>query len=240
MSWNGSKNIGPSITQRGFTLESDGRQVPGAYWTPVGRDADRLVLLGHSGTAHKKVDYIEFIAHGLCALGVAAVAIDGPGHGDRPRADRFEGIASEFAERWESDGGTAAIVDDWKATLDFIEDHDDARVTGYIGFSMGTMMGLPVCAADERVAVAVLGLMGFWGPNEQDLIRLAPELSIPLQFLVQWDDEVVPRDRCLELFDALGSEHKTMHVNPGLHGNVPTFEVKSSVQYLADQLAKIA
>ena len=105
---------------------------------------------------------------------------------------------------------------------------------------MGTMMGLPVCAADERVAVAVLGLMGFWGPNKQDLIRLAPELSIPLQFLVQWDDEVVPRDRCLELFDALGSERKTLHANPGLHSSVPTFEVQSSVQYLADQLAKIA
>lgn len=240
MSWNGSKNIGPSVTERGFTLESDGRQVPGVYWTPVGRDADRLVMLGHGGTAHKKADYIEMIAHGLCALGVAAVAIDGPGHGDRPGADRFEGIPSEFAERWESDGGTAAIVDDWKTTLDFIEDQDDARATGYLGFSMGTMMGLPVCAADERVAVAVLGLMGFWGPNKQDLIRLAPELSIPLQFLVQWDDEVVPRDRCLELFDALGSERKTLHANPGLHSSVPTFEVQSSVQYLADQLAKIA
>lgn len=105
---------------------------------------------------------------------------------------------------------------------------------------MGTMMGLPLCVADERIAVAVLGLMGHWGPNKADLIELAPQLSIPVRFLVQWDDEVVPRDQCLELFDALGSERKTLHANPGIHRNVPTFEVKSAVAYLAEQLAKIA
>lgn len=240
MAWNGKNNIGATVLERGFTLENEGRVVPGVYWTPVGQDADRLVLLGHGGTADKKADYIELIAHGLCALGIAAVAIDGPGHGDRPGADQFEGGPQDFSLRWHSDGGTAAIVSDWNSTLDFIEDHDDARATGYLGLSMGTMMGLPVCVADERVAVAVLGLMGLWGPNKDDLIELAPDLAIPVRFLVQWDDEVVPRDRCLALFDALGTKHKTLHANPGIHRDVPSFEVQASVQYLADQLAKIA
>jgi dienelactone hydrolase len=240
MTWNGTNNIGATVLERGFTLENDGRVVPGVYWTPVGQDADRLVLLGHGGTADKKADYIELIAHGLCSLGVAAVAIDGPGHGDRPGADKFESRPQDFAVRWESDGGTSAIVADWKSTLDFIEHHDDARATGYLGLSMGTMMGLPVCVADERIAVAVLGLMGFWGPNKEDLVQLAPEMSIPIRFLMQWDDEVVPRDRCLELFDAVGSKHKSLHANPGIHRDVPAFEVEAAVQYLANQLAKIA
>jgi len=199
MAWNDKKNIGASVLERGFTLENEGRIVPGVYWTPVGQDADRVVLLGHGGTADKKVDYIELIAHGLCGLGVAAFAIDGPGHGDRPGADQYEGTPTDFKERWESDGGTPAIV-----------------------------------------AAAVLGLMGTWGPNKHDLIEQAPQLRLPLRYLVQWDDEVVPRDRCLELFDAIGSERKSLHANPGIHRDVPAFEVEAAVHYLADQLAKIA
>jgi dienelactone hydrolase len=213
--------------------------VPGVYWTPVGHEADRVVLLGHGGAADKKADYIELIAHGLCGLGVAAVAIDGPGHGERLGAEVYKGVPAEFVDRWQSDGGTEAIVSDWRAALDFIEQHDDARATGYLGFSMGTMMGLPLCVADERIAVAVLGLMGVWGPNKDDLERRAPELSIPVRFLMQWDDEVVPRDRCLELFGAIGSKRKTLHANPGAHSAVPTFEVEAGVHYLAQQLAKI-
>ena len=130
MTWNGRNKIGATVLERGFTLESGGRVVPGVYWTPVGMDADRLVLLGHGGSADKKADYIELIAHGLCSLGVAAVAIDGPGHGDRPGADQFETRPQDFAVRWESDGGTSAIVADWKSALDFIEHHDDARGNG--------------------------------------------------------------------------------------------------------------
>jgi dienelactone hydrolase len=227
------------VLERGFTLENQGRVVPGVYWTPVGHEADRVVLLGHGGAADKKADYIELIAHGLCGLGVAAVAIDGPGHGERLGAEVYKGVPAEFVDRWQSDGGTEAIVSDWRAALDFIEQHDDARATGYLGFSMGTMMGLPLCVADERIAVAVLGLMGVWGPNKDDLERRAPELSIPVRFLMQWDDEVVPRDRCLELFGAIGSKRKTLHANPGAHSAVPTFEVEAGVHYLAQQLAKI-
>ena len=240
MAWNGSNNIGPAVTERGFLLENEGREVPGVYWTPVGVDADKLVLLGHGGTADKKADYIELIAHGLCSHGIAAAAIDGPGHGERPGADQWDpDDRSSFAARWESDGGTDAIVSDWKAALDFVEREDDVRITGYMGFSMGTMMGLPFCVAEERISMAVLGLMGFWGPNRDDLQRLAPELSIPLRYLVQWDDEVVPRDSCLELFDALGSERKSLHANPGIHRNVPTFEIENAIAYLDKQLSKL-
>lgn len=244
MSWNGQDNISASIIERGFTIDVDERVVPGVYWRPVGADADRLVLLGHGGTAHKKTEYIEQVAHGLCGLGIAAMAIDGPGHGDRPSAVDFSaGSASadpaEFARRWNSDGGTQSVVADWKAALDFLEASEGGRTTGWWGLSMGTMMGLPVCVAEERVKVAVLGLMGGWGPNADDLVRTAPELAIPVRFLVQWHDEIVPRDKCLDLYDALGTAKKSMHVNPGAHSAVPTFEVIASIEYLAHHLAKI-
>ena len=236
MAWNAdSTTVGP-VDERYFTLQSHGREVPGIYWSPTGQAADKVVLLGHGGSANKKVDYIELIAHGLCGLGIAAFAIDGPGHGDRPGAERFAAGVVDFKERWESDGGTGGIVADWRTALDFVEQEHGQRPTGYLGLSMGTMMGLPVCVADDRISVAVLGLMGTWGPNRADLARLAPELSIPVRFLVQWDDEVVPREQCLELFDALGTAKKSLHAHPGAHSAVPTFAVQDAVGFLAGRL----
>lgn len=241
MSWNGKDNTTATVAERGFTLESDGREVPGVYWAPASGAGEHLVLLGHGGGADKKVEYIEQIAHGLCGVGIAAMAIDGPGHGDRPGADQWDPQdRTTFAKRWESDGGTQAVLADWRAALDFIEAEHGERTTGWLGLSMGTMMGLPVCVADDRIKVAVLGLMGAWGPNRADLATAAPELSIPLRFLVQWDDEVVPRDACLELFEALGSTRKTLHGNPGLHAAVPSFEMADAVGYLHHQLTKLA
>ena len=174
-----------------FTLEVSGRTVPGVRWQPEG-GADRLVLLGHGGTGHKRMDHITEVAELLVARGMAAVAIDGPGHGDRsPAGDGEPGLD----KRWIHGGGTSAVVEDWRATLDHIEATDRPRPTAWWGLSMGTMMGVPVTAADERIRLAVLGLMGFWGPNADDLRAEAPKLSCPLRFLVQWDDELVPRGR---------------------------------------------
>jgi hypothetical protein len=39
-----------------------------------------------------------------------------------------------------------------------------------------------------------------------------------VKFLVQWDDEQVPRAHNLALFEALASAEKTLHANPGKHG----------------------
>jgi hypothetical protein len=82
------------------------------------------------------------------------------------------------------------------------------------------MMGLPVTASDERIKVALLGLMGTWGPNAEDLREFAPRVQCPVRFLMQWDDEIVPRDSCIELYGMLGTRKKTMHVNPGAHYQV--------------------
>ena len=61
-------------------------------------------------------------------------------------------------------------------------------------------------------------------------------MTCPIRFLVQWDDEIVPRDACLELFGLIGSRRKTLHANPGLHSQVPMFEMRESAAYLDKQL----
>ena len=56
-------------------------------------------------------------------------------------------------------------------------------------------------------------------------------VTVPLRYLLQWNDEHVDRQSALGLFDAFGSKEKTMHANPGGHGDVPAFEVGSSIRF---------
>jgi len=232
MGWQDKDTSIDGIEERAFDLTIADNFVPGVYWTPANGSSDRLVLLGHGGTSHKKVEYIVHVARMLAAKGIASMAIDAPGHGERAGAAVENVDLDAFEKTWSDGGGTEVVLVEWKAALDFIEDEIGARPTGWWGLSMGTMMGLPFTATDPRIRVALLGLMGTQGPNAQDLERLAPVVSCPVRFLLQWDDELIPRQSCLDLFDALGSKKKTLHANPGRHQAVPEFELAASVDYL--------
>ncbi|MGK5559437.1 alpha/beta hydrolase, partial [Actinomadura kijaniata] len=64
----------------------------------------------------------------------------------------------------------------------------------------------------------------------------AAGVTVPVRFLMQWDDALVPREEALALFDALASKEKTLHANPGGHGDVPAFEADSASRFLARHL----
>jgi pimeloyl-ACP methyl ester carboxylesterase len=232
-----AKQVGV-LTEREFELSVEGRLVPGVVWSDGELEPGQpIVLLGHGGTTHKRADYLVQVAMLLGRRGVVSMAIDGPGHGERGGEPDPED-PGWFEKAWNEGGGTDAVVADWRAALDFVGEELETGKTGYWGLSMGTMMGLPVVANDDRIAVALLGLMGNWGPNADRLMAEAPNLACPVRFLMQWDDEVVPRDTCLELFSTIGSERKTLHANPGLHSAVPAFEIRDSTDYLAGMLKR--
>jgi hypothetical protein len=46
----------------------------------------------------------------------------------------------------------------------------------------------------------------------------------------------VPRAEGLALFDALGSAAKTLHANPGEHGDLPEFETDSALRFFVRHL----
>ena len=232
MGWKDKDTSIDGIEERAFDLTIADNFVPGVYWTPANGPSERLVLLGHGGTSHKKVEYIVHVARMLASKGIASMAIDAPGHGERANNAVKNVDLDAFEKTWNDGGGTEVVLVEWKAALDFIEDEIGARPTGWWGLSMGTMMGLPFTATDPRIRVALLGLMGTQGPNAQDLEKLAPVVACPVRFLLQWDDELIPRQSCLDLFDALGSKKKTLHANPGRHQAVPQFELAASVDYL--------
>lgn len=57
-----------------------------------------------------------------------------------------------------------------------------------------------------------------------------------VEFLVQWDDEIVPLTSALAPFNAFGSAEKTLHANSGRHAEVPRFEIESGERFFQRHL----
>ena len=232
------------VTERLFTLD----EIPGVLWTPEEANGTRpLILMGHGGGQHKKAPGILARARRFAAEGGFAVAaIDVPNHGGRPTDEAFDRIAAEYRARAAAGEDTAELdtamyrllvgptVAEWQAVLTAVQqlDHIGGGPVGYWGVSLGCAFGLPLVAAEPRVRAAVLGLQG-----SPVLTEIAAQITVPVQFLVQWDDEQMPRGQSLALFDAIGSAEKTLHANPGKHGDLPRFEADDSLRFFARHLA---
>ncbi|MFV2117907.1 dienelactone hydrolase family protein [Streptomyces sp. Act-28] len=231
------------VTEQFFTLD----EIPGVLWTPEDARGTRpLILLGHGGGQHKTAPSTVSRARRYAAEGFAVVAIDAPNHGDRPKDKEFGRIAAEMRAGMAAGGNPGALVAgmhsylapqviaEWQAVLTAVQHLDQVGVgpVGYCGMSMGCGLGIPLIAAEPRIGAAVLGLLGVHGLAED-----AERITVPVQFLVQWDDQMVPRYQSLALFGALASTEKTLHANPGRHGDVPSFEVDNSLRFFARHLS---
>jgi len=236
----GDPAVGRGIVEQRFDTACEGRTVPAIFWRPEAADGPTpLVLLGHGGTLHKRADYILAVARWLAGRhGIASVAIDGPVHGDRRAAGSDPAKTfDDFVQAWKRPETVDETVRDFQAALGAVESETAVSTVGYFGFSMGTMMGVPLVAAEPRISAAVLGLMGPWGGVAERLRHDAPLITCPVRFLVQWDDELIARDLCFELFDSLGSTDKDLHANPGPHRAVPASEMRDVPGWLADHLS---
>lgn len=232
------------VDQRDFEIEVAGTNVPCVIWSPENAEGARpIILMGHGGSQHKKTAGIRLRAANYARnLGWATLAIDAPGHGDRISREEAAQLAEQIEARVRGSSDAPAMdssilkmmtqraqsaVAEWQAaldtaqTLDFVGTHDQI---GYWGVSMGTAFGVPLLAAEPRIKCAVLGLAGL-RPGASEFEDAARHVSIPIQFVFQWDDAVANRDNGIALFNALGSTEKTMHINPGGHMDIPSWEV---------------
>lgn len=234
MEWKTSPAVSRKVEETEFELFCEGRKVPGILWRPEKHGENgKLALLGHGGGHHKRTEYVLAVARWLArSHGIASIALDGPGHGARLE----NGQEPDFTQAWDAEETTDNIVADWRTALDEMQGFLGAGPVGYWGLSMGTMIGIPLVAVEPRIKVALFGLMGFWGLNRKQLRATAPLVTCPLRFLLQWDDEIVPRERGLMLFDALGSKDKVMHAHMGLHSAVPMTTMRKTTIYLASYL----
>ena len=184
----------------------------------------------------------------MSGCGFHVAAIDAPGHGDRPRTAQDEEHV-DVLRRAQAAGEplgsviaelhrhlAAQAVPEWRATLDALQELPEIGAGGPVGFwgiMQGTGIGVPLTAVEPRISAAVFGCLG-----HESLAEAAARITVPVEFLLQWDDEQVDRRSGLALFDAFASREKTLHANAGGHGEVPRFEADSAARFFARHLGR--
>src|SRR5262245_19157836 len=194
------------VVEREFTLGD----VTGVLWSPVaGTEHAPVVLMGHGGGLHKKHPSQVARAHDtVTTWGYTVAAIDAPGHGDRPRtaeddqarADMRQAMTAGDKARFKDVSIHYALslaeraVPEWQATLDALQQLPEIGTEAPIGYgggiAMGTAIGIPLTAVEPRISAAIFG-GGFFVYEEQ--LEAARKITVPVQFLLPWDDEHVDR-----------------------------------------------
>ena len=241
MRFSSEQRLDDGVLEREFTLG----EIPGILWTPAPASAPApLILVGHPGGLHKM--HLRLAArarHYAAEYGFAAAAIDAPGHGDRPRSAADEQHRADLRRAMAAGEPVDEIfesfivplveqaVPEWRTTLDALLSLPE--IGGPVGYAGMTAIGIRLAVVEPRIVAAGF-FAGGYVPRAQR--AQARQVTIPLQFLMQWDDEGMERQPTLDLFDAFGSREKTLHANLGGHAGTPWFEVDGSARFFARHL----
>jgi pimeloyl-ACP methyl ester carboxylesterase len=239
MQFTSEQRLDDGVLEREFTLG----EVPGVLWTPGFAPAP-LILSGHNGGLYKRHPRLVARArHYAAEHGFAVAAIDAPGHGDRPRSAVDEQARTDLRRAMEAGEPVDEIVEafigplveravpEWRSTLDALLSLPE--IGGPVGYEGMTAIGIRLALVEPRVSAAVFFAGGFVPGT---LRAVARQVTVPLQFLLQWDDEGMERQPALDLFDAFGTREKTLHANLGGHAGVPWFEVDAAARFFARHL----
>ncbi|MFW5418243.1 alpha/beta hydrolase [Nocardiopsis sp. CNT-189] len=242
MRFTSERRLGGGVLEREFTLG----EIPGVLWTPEpAPEPVPLILLGHPGGLHWMRPRLEARARQSAEHGFASAAIELPGSGDRPRSETAEQaradlhralaagepVAEETIDRLVLPLAEKAVPE-WRAALDALLALPE--IGGPVGFSGGVIsIAVRLAAVEPRIAAAVL-YAGSLIPRA--VFEDARRVTVPLHVLLQWDDESNDRQASLDLFDAFGSEEKTLHANMGGHTGVPPFAGEEATRFFARHL----
>ena len=241
MRFTSEQRLDDGVLEREFTLG----EIPGVLWTPGSAPAP-LILIGHNGGLHKRESRLVARArHFAAEYGFAVAAIDHPGHGDRPRSAVDEQARADLRRAMQAGEPVDEIVDafivplvekavpEWRTTLDALLSLPE--IGGPVGYSGGVIaIGIRLAVVEPRISAALL-FAGSFVPRA--LFEEARQVTIPLQVLLQWDDEGNDRQMALDLFDAFGSEEKTLQANMGGHTGVPQFAGEDAARFFVRHLS---
>jgi hypothetical protein len=239
MRFTSERRLDDGVLERDFILG----EIPGVLWTPPSAPAP-LILIGHNGGLHKRLPRLVARArHYAAEYGFAAAAVDAPGHGDRPRSAADEQHRADLRRAVEAGEPVDEIIEaflvplvdravpEWRTTLDALLSLPG--IGGPVGYEGMTAVGIRLTLVEPRIAAAVFFGQGFVPGTLREEAR---QVTVPLQFLLQWDDEGMDRQPVLDLFDAFGSREKTLHANLGGHAGTPWFEVDEAARFFVRHL----
>ena len=232
------------VIEREFTLG----EIAGILWTPAALPVSApapLILIGHPGGLRRLHPRLSARArHYAAEYGFAAATIELPGSGERPIVAALEQARADLRRAMRAGEPIDTIVDalvlplvelavpEWRAVLDALLSLPE--IGGPVGYEGGFIaIGIRLAVTEPRLSAANL-FAGSFVPST--MFAEAREVTIPLQVLLQWDDEDNDRAAALDLFDAFGSTEKTLHANMGGHTGVPSFEIDAGARFFARHL----
>jgi fermentation-respiration switch protein FrsA (DUF1100 family) len=238
-----------AVRQLDFELSSRGDRVPGRLLLPANRQGPLpLILVQHGAGGAKDADYMDVACLPWVRGGAAVASIDFPLHGKRASAKLGERILHLFEARSDLSGFDAELwicfvrqgVIDLRRTLDAVAElpEIDAKRIAYAGFSLGTILGVPLCAEDARIKAAALAIGGGGiGPVVSDPVghisRFAPR---PLLFVNATRDQTIPRESAEALHEAARNPKEVLWFDC-THSELPGAALKAMWRFLERHLA---
>ncbi|MCL6644707.1 MAG: hypothetical protein K6U88_06985 [Dehalococcoidia bacterium] len=225
------------IREVSFWFRCGGELVPGVAYLPAGADEPMpMVQIQHPGMGSKEDYWVSEVGMRWAKRGWVCVGLDAPLHGERQTHDpmalfrqpeRYEAFRAQFAA---DVGGMLELL---PGALPI----DTARL-GYVGYSLGSMIGVAAVARTGKFRAAAFCLVGEGGlagsatGPDSDVARLE---GVAVRIVGKTDDELIPRERTEALYAALPGE-KDLQWLPGGH-----FEIGPDVVRLAEEwmLAKL-
>lgn len=143
------------------------------------------VILMHGAGGHKDVDYVRFAAEALTGQGIATLSIDAQYRGERERPGHSGDLRLDLylmRDAW------IQTVIDLRRAVDYLESRPDiarGRI-GYLGFSMGGMLGAVLGGVEPRVAAFCLAVAG------GDIVGLVRQIDRYPLLKERWPVQVTP------------------------------------------------
>jgi len=241
VAWQPAEDRNQLPTQE-FCITREGqRNITGAVWLPPQTDddiADTLMCFGHGASGDRYQAPICYMAERFSREAqIPVLSLDGPVHGLRQVG---EGGRKAFGPEYIRQGALDDMTMDWHLAIEATQNllNMGKSKLAYFGLSMGSIFGIPLVASRDDCKVATLGLFGIQErtPHREQFLAACADITCPVLYLMQLEDELFSREGCLLAFDALSSADKSLHANPGLHPAVPVSEVDHAYAFLLSHI----
>jgi len=221
-----------------FWFREGNEHVPGLLYLPAEHaEPMPLVLIQHPGMGSKEDYFVAEVGRNWARRGWICCGLDAPLHGERASADpmalfknpeRYPEIRAQFA---------AEVA----TMLELLPEQfpvDTARL-GFVGYSMGSMLGIPAVARSGRfkaAAFCLVGEGGLVGAVEGPDADVSLLTDIAVRVVGKLQDQLIPRDRTEALYEALPTADKDIRWLPGTHFEIGPDVIKLAEEWLVAKL----
>ena len=220
-----------------FSFEMDGEHVPGLMYLPTETEAPvPLVLIQHPGMGSKEDYFVAEVGRMWARHGWACAGLDAPRHGDRRDYDPM----SLFRDKSQYPAITARFALEVSAAIDLLaaEFPIDLARLGFVGYSLGSMLGVRAVAEDGRFKAAAFclvgegGLVGSVSGEDSAAAKLG---KVAVRVVGKLQDELIPRAATEALYAAIPGE-KEIKWLPGGHYEIGPDVIQAAGDWLVQKL----